>query len=130
MENLTEKTWGTEELIVSTPLYTGKFLYVKPGFRCSTHMHPVKDETFLCLGGSGIVSVNGFPKPFFEGCKQRILPGDWHFFASEEGMTLLEVSTEHRDTDVERINESRALTVRDCYYFECLKENGNTDSEK
>lgn len=127
MENpITAKVWGQEELLCSTPLYTGKYLYVMGGFKCSEHRHAIKDETFLCLGGSGVLSVNGAIFPFYEGCKQRIFPGDWHFFATEEGMTLLEISTEHKDEDVERRSESRALTVTDHSLFEVLRENGNS----
>ncbi len=120
MDNeITEKVWGEESLIFSTPLYTGKFLYVKSGYQCSLHMHPVKDESFLCLGGSGVISVNGELKPFFEGSKQRILPG----------MTLLEVSTFHSDSDVQRKSESRALTVADHRIFNILGENGNANTD-
>lgn len=108
-----EKVWGCEEILETNELYTGKYLYVQPGYRCSRHRHLIKDETFICVAGSGFISVGDAVKPFSEGCKQRILPGTWHFFGSMDGMTLLEISTMHSDADVERSEESRQISPAD-----------------
>lgn len=109
-ETIIEKVWGEESILVNLPdLYCAKYLYVSPGFLCSTHRHHLKHETFICVAGSGFIFVNGHLKPFREGDRQIIEPGTWHSFGSVDGMTLLEVSTTHDDSDVERSSESRRI---------------------
>ena len=99
---VTRKAWGFEKQLVNTELYCCKVLTVTGGKICSLHRHLVKDETFVCLEGSGYIEVEGHlarVQPFSE---LRIPPGTWHRFGSRDGMRLLEVSTHHDDEDVER----------------------------
>src|SRR5690348_17695693 len=96
---IVSKVWGEEEILINLPdLYCSKYLYVTPGYVSSTHRHAKKHETFICVAGSGFIQVDGNLKPFSEGAKQIVPPGTWHCFGSLEGMTLLEVSTEHADS--------------------------------
>jgi mannose-6-phosphate isomerase-like protein (cupin superfamily) len=105
------KLWGVEEVIVNRAEYCAKFLRVKPGYTCSLHRHRIKTETFHVLHGSGVIGVgDSGPLLVQEGLTVHIPPGKWHFFASREGMTLLEISTEHSDEDVERASPSHRLT--------------------
>jgi mannose-6-phosphate isomerase len=110
---VTEKAWGHEELIVSTPLYTSKYLIVKPGFQSSLHWHPLKDETFVVLEGECIIQTSQVRHPgkptLKAGDSIRIIPGLPHRFGSRDGCVLLEVSTKHDDDDVVRIEPSGPL---------------------
>ena len=107
------KKWGREFWIVNGPDYCAKFLYVTPGYVCSEHRHLVKTESFYVLEGSGIITVNGFITKVKEGDIVHIRRGAWHCFATAVGMKLLEISTHHQDSDVERSWESHALTQED-----------------
>lgn len=107
------KVWGKEVVFANTDAYTGKILYVQPGYRCSTHLHRLKDETFMCVEGSGVISAGGAYHRVGPGSAIRIRPGTWHFFASLTGMTLIEASTRHRDSDVEREDESRPIVMEE-----------------
>lgn len=103
------KIWGEEEVICNTPLYATKYLYLNPGFVCSEHRHPVKDETFHVVAGDGVISVQGKIQRVKVGDTVHVPVGQYHYFATKTGMTLLEVSTEHSDADVERLSQSHAL---------------------
>jgi mannose-6-phosphate isomerase-like protein (cupin superfamily) len=117
-EDIVKKVWGEEQILVNGPLYCAKYLFVNPGFLCSTHRHGVKDETFICIAGSGFISINGEVRAFSEGDRQPVSPGTWHYFGSVDGMTLLEVSTTHSDSDVERRSESRRIGSGDTELWE------------
>ena len=106
---LVRKVWGEEWYITNRDEYAGKILYVKPGFVCSSHCHRLKDETFACLSGRGVIEKNGEFINVQAGTIVPIPPGTWHRFASDIGMTLVEVSTRHSDDDVERKEESNQL---------------------
>lgn len=99
---LVPKVWGEEQYITNTDQYCGKFLHVEPGFVCSEHQHPVKEETFYVLAGHGAVSVNGGVRAVRVGDTIHIRPMDWHCFGTAGGMTLVEISTHHDDADVIR----------------------------
>jgi mannose-6-phosphate isomerase-like protein (cupin superfamily) len=103
MERVVEKVWGEEEWIVNNDLYCSKLLHIKPGYVCSDHRHPIKDETFYVLAGHGAVRIGGGVRQVKVGDTIRIEPLTWHCFATAAGMTLLEISTHHEDADVERM---------------------------
>ena len=52
----TTKAWGWQQEIVNNEEYCGKLLHVIPGFRCSTHFHRLKLETFLIKSGEMLLS--------------------------------------------------------------------------
>lgn len=107
---IVKKEWGEEEWITNTPQYCAKFLYVKPGYVCSIHRHPVKTETFHIISGEGVISVDGQIGFVTVGQTVHIPQGIYHCFGSLTGMTLLEVSTHHEDDDCMRANSSHRLS--------------------
>lgn len=107
-----DKAWGREEWCVHNELYTGKWLHIKPGWRCSTHFHNVKDETFVVVHGACFLEIEGREHIAREGdgFQYRIPAKTKHWFGvpSRWGpCTLLEVSTHHNDEDVVRVSPSR-----------------------
>lgn len=109
MTEIIQKVWGEEEVIVNTVQYCSKLLYVRAGFACSEHLHLIKDEHFFVLSGSGVISLQGKLHAVKYGDGLRVPPRTYHRFATQEGMTLLETSTHHEDSDVERLSLSRRL---------------------
>lgn len=113
----TMKLWGSEELLINTPKYCSKILRVIPGYQCSLHYHPVKDETFIVIEGSlGVEYIaNGKTiNTVLSGWRRDALhlpPNTPHRFwsASDERAIFIEVSTFHDDGDVVRLEESRAI---------------------
>ena len=53
------KVWGEERWLVNNRLYCGKLMILKRGFRCSLHMHKVKDETFFVRTGRMLFEIEG-----------------------------------------------------------------------
>jgi quercetin dioxygenase-like cupin family protein len=106
---IVKKDWGEEEYITNTLEYCAKFLYVAPGFVCSIHRHLVKTESFHVVSGEGVIGLDGHLHRVVQGNTLHIPRNSYHFFASLEGMTLLEVSTHHEDSDVQRANNSHKL---------------------
>lgn len=105
------KTWGREEWLVNRELYCAKRLYVTAGFQCSLHRHRIKDETFVVETGSGFIRLgDNYVAEVKPGDVIHVPPLMWHLFGSKLGMQLLEVSTHHDDADVERKQESGAIT--------------------
>jgi quercetin dioxygenase-like cupin family protein len=104
-----EKVWGREVYVTSMPGYTGKFLHVSPGFACSIHRHPIKTESFHVMSGQGVIGVDGRLQKVKVGDTVHIPQNTFHFFAAVEEMTLLEISTHHEDSDVDRASPSRPL---------------------
>lgn len=124
-----EKCWGCEEILVNTPRYCAKYLYVQGGFVCSNHRHLIKDETFICVAGEGFIKVGYQPPRWVRpGDTVRVEQADWHYFGSFDGMTLLEVSTHHDDADVERQQGSRAITWDDRAWW-TLRDNSQSKKE-
>lgn len=111
---IVEKVWGQEDWYVNGPLYCAKILKIKPGYMCSLHYHPVKDETFVVLSGDVKLEqrdVRGMPfeEQLQPGDERHIAPKTQHRFSSVGGAEILEVSTHHDDADVVRIVESRRI---------------------
>ena len=106
-----DKTWGYELWLVNTDKYCAKFLHLAPGYQCSLHRHPVKDETFLVLKGCCVVEAGAEMRELITGDRQHIAPGTWHRFSNhaETECHIFEISTHHSDEDVERREDSRAI---------------------
>jgi len=103
------KVWGSELWLVNEPEYCGKLLFLDKGATCSYHRHPVKKETFYALVGQVALTVDGrnyMLNPFSR--PKTIQPGQLHQFHGITDAVIMEVSTHHEDTDVERISESVA----------------------
>jgi mannose-6-phosphate isomerase-like protein (cupin superfamily) len=106
---LIQKVWGHEEIVVATELYTLKKLHLKKDFQCSTHYHPVKDETFVIDKGHVLINVMGMENVCGPGFTVRLSPGTPHSFRGITDAVIVEVSTEDRPEDSIRIDgeESR-----------------------
>ena len=106
------KAWGEEIWLCNTELYCAKVLKLYPGWQCSLHRHKLKDETFLVLSGTCQIELGGMEREMGPLERAHVLPGVWHRFRNEKGSgfcEILEVSTHHDDTDVERLEESRKI---------------------
>lgn len=98
-----EKVWGSEEWIVNTPLYCGKFLYLKKGKRCSLHYHKNKDETFYVLEGEILMEAGDKEKVMKKGDIQHITPMTKHRFSGLKDSVIIEFSTHHEEDDSYRV---------------------------
>jgi D-lyxose ketol-isomerase len=111
------KLWGSEFWMVNNELYCMKYLKVNPGYQCSVHAHAIKDETFVGFTGTlqltlydskgKIVNVLALDP----GAKYRIRPETFHSFQAINVTWVMEISTQHSDKDVIRLQESRRLTT-------------------
>lgn len=106
MVKTVEKVWGTELWIANGPLYCGKLLTLRKGFHCSLHRHPVKDETFYLRSGKVFFELGGKVVVMSPGQSVHVPPGTWHRFTGLEDSEIFEVSTQHSDDDVERMEPS------------------------
>lgn len=109
MVKTVKKVWGQEDWIVNCDEYCGKFLRLNKGATSSYHYHRIKKETFYCINGQVVLTVNGrdymlnqFSRP------KTILPGQTHKFRGITSAVILEISSHHNDNDVVRITESEA----------------------
>ena len=122
------KAWGQEEIVVNAAEagYCGKILHLRAGWRSSLHRHACKDETFFCVKGRVVLEwfdaaderhelmLDGDFRPAV-----RIHPGTWHRFYAVADPTdpgivasVVEFSTPHADSDVERRANTERLTER------------------
>lgn len=105
-----DRDWGRELWIVNCDEYCGKLLYLPKDAKAGDHYHNLKKETFYCLRGQTIVTLenkefvlNALSKPL------TIKPGQVHSFYGVSNALILEVSTHHREDDVVFLSEgSRA----------------------
>ena len=98
-----QKVWGKELIIANTEKYAGKILVIDKRAISSLHQHLKKDETFLCIEGKVILTVGNETHclgPYSD--PVHIPPGSWHVFKGLENSKIVEVSTEHKEEDVER----------------------------
>ncbi len=108
---LVNKLWGTEEWIVNDS-YCMKRLTLSPGYQCSLHFHPIKDETFYVVAGTVMLSLDGRMRRMEVGDYARIKPGQLHRFHCAEASgpaIIVECSTYHDDADVVRLEDSRKI---------------------
>jgi mannose-6-phosphate isomerase-like protein (cupin superfamily) len=111
--NVVPKVWGLEQWICNNRLYCAKILTVRRGAICSLHYHNKKDETFYVVSGS--VNLKLLDKTFTmsEGMSVRIPPTAAHRFwvdkTAKEDAVIFEISTQHTEEDVVRIEDSRIL---------------------
>jgi len=111
------KVWGEERWLVNSRLYCGKRMLLRRGWRCSLHMHRVKDETFFVRTGRMLFEIEG-PKGRLRrrvlgpGAVQHVPPGTWHRFSGLERTEFYEFSTTHDDADSYRRTESGPMPNR------------------
>ena len=105
------KKWGEERWIVNNRLYCGKQMMLRKGWRCSMHMHRVKDETFFVTRGRMLFEIEGpsgrvRKRMLKAGSVQHVPPGTWHRFSGLTRTEFFEFSTTHDDADSYRKTES------------------------
>lgn len=101
------KSWGREKWIVNNSLYCLKEMILLKDSCCSIHYHHVKDETFYCVVGEMLLSLNGEIQVLKAGDVARIMPGIQHSFYGVDSTSFFEVSTHHDDYDVARVTNSK-----------------------
>ncbi len=109
-----EKLWGSEQWLHNGDDYCAKLLFLNHGFQCSLHYHPVKRESFICVAGKVRLEVlqndghiqNIYLQPYQH---YTLEPGKAHRFrAITPTAVIVEASTKHSDSDVVRLEDSRA----------------------
>ena len=109
-EHIVIKGWGFEKWIVNKPEYCGKLLFFNKGKRCSWHYHKIKDEVFYIQ--SGKLTLRYSEDDNLDNAKEIILEsgdnfhvytGLRHQMIALEDTELFEFSTEHFDSDSNRI---------------------------
>ena len=104
------KGWGYEKWICNTEEYCGKLLHIIKGKKCSWHYHTLKDET--CYLHEGRLFVKYSDDDDREQAKELIMErgdkfhvyrGLRHQMLALEDSDLFEFSTEHFDSDSNRI---------------------------
>jgi len=107
------KGWGYEDWIANNSKYCGKILHFKKGKRCSLHYHKIKDETFYLLSGRLELVLSDSLEDFKKQNLSReilergqlvyIWPGRIHQMIALENSDLLEISTQHLESDSYRL---------------------------
>lgn len=112
-----EKRWGHELWAHNSPMYCGKILVVKPGFRTSFHYHELKHETFVLVEGRCLLYLGERSDPFGTigewhvlepGVAVEIQPYQVHAIKAidDEPARIIEFSTQHTDDDSHRLTEA------------------------
>lgn len=108
-QEIVEKTWGREVVIVNTPLYCGKILQFRAGWSGSLHFHLKKTETWYVSRGQLILS---WPDPATGIIYSEFLnvgdvvthkPGEAHLVEAVKDSDIFEISTQHFDDDTYRV---------------------------
>lgn len=100
------KEWGKEIIFADNHLYCGKLLVLKKGYKCSSHFHRKKDETFYLLSGMIMLDLNGATNLMKVGESVRVKPYDLHSFEGINDSIILEISSQDLATDSYRLNKS------------------------
>ena len=107
---IVQKGWGYEKWICNTEEYCGKLLHIIKGKRCSWHYHTLKDETFYLQEGKILLKYsddndrdNAQELILERGDKFHVYRGLRHQMYALEDSDLFEFSTEHFDSDSNRI---------------------------
>ena len=105
-----KKGWGSETWLVNNDLYCGKILKFNQNFRCSWHLHWIKDETFFLVRGK-LRIIYGDVDNIAESHEMMLNPGETfhvppgmrHQMIAEEDSEMIEISTHHEESDSIRI---------------------------
>lgn len=129
MIEIHEKSWGYEKWLVNSELYCGKILCVNNGKMCSVHYHELKDETFYVLKGDVCFMKNNAVFVLSEGETIHIPTDTPHCFGGVGDAEIIEISTQHFDTDSIRITKSgRSFDGMNLNSFEESIKNGLLDN--
>ena len=107
-----QKKWGHERLLHNGD-YCMKEMHLRPGFQCSIHRHPFKDETFYVVAGTMLLELGEEPDKLApnllrRGQHIRVPPSTWHRFSNyaDKECIFIEASTYDDPDDCERHTES------------------------
>jgi mannose-6-phosphate isomerase-like protein (cupin superfamily) len=112
-QEIVEKTWGSEVVIINSPLYCGKILKFRAGYTGSFHFHLKKTETWYISNGRILLS---WPDPATGKVYTELMrvgdvvthrPGEAHIVEAIEDCDIFEISTQHFDEDTYRIGQKR-----------------------
>jgi mannose-6-phosphate isomerase-like protein (cupin superfamily) len=96
------KVWGEEHWIVNRE-YCGKKMVLRRGYRCSLHLHRIKDEVFYVISGRILLELGDGERVMGPGDFQHVPPGVEHRFWGLEDAEIIEFSTHHEDEDSYRV---------------------------
>ena len=97
---------GLTMITVVNREYCKKILILLPGQAHPEQYHKKKEETFHVLWGSGMIRLDGVTDAMKPGDVFVIQPGTRHFFSSENGIVLEEISSTHYADDSYYTDES------------------------
>lgn len=115
VENLTvvPKLWGYEKWLENNERYCSKLLSLKKGYQSSLHYHKIKDETLILTEGHVRFELGDQILHMWPGNFVRVPTNTPHRFCGVENSTIIEVSTNHDEADVYRIEESREANLNE-----------------
>ena len=87
--------FGLTMITVVNREYCKKILILLPGQAHPEQYHKKKEETFHVLWGVGTIRLDGVEQKMKPGDVFVIQPGTRHYFSSENGMVLEEISSTH-----------------------------------
>lgn len=87
--------YGLTMITVVNREYCKKILILLPGQAHPEQYHKKKEETFHVLWGSGIITLDSVTQPMKPGDVFVIQPEIRHYFSSEDGLILEEISSTH-----------------------------------
>ncbi|RNC90846.1 MAG: cupin domain-containing protein [Synechococcus sp. YX04-3] len=93
------KEYGLTMITVVNREYCKKLLILLPGQSHPEQYHKRKEETFHVLWGSGTIKLDGESTSMRRGDVFVISPGTRHFFSSDTGIVLEEISSTHYADD-------------------------------
>jgi len=97
---------GLTMITVVNREYCKKILILLPGQAHPEQYHRKKEETFHVLWGSGTIRLDGMNQAMKPGDVFVIQPGTRHYFSSENGVVLEEISSTHYVDDSYYTDES------------------------
>jgi len=103
--SIVPKIWGREEWITNGE-YCGKKLYLNKGYRCSIHLHNVKDEVFYVESGRVYFDLGTSSCILESGQAIHVPRQTKHRFRGLEDSVIFEFSTHHEDQDTVRFTKS------------------------
>ncbi len=108
--NIVQKPWGTEKILINTPMYCGKILTIMGGEQLSWQFHKLKDETIYVLSGELYLYIGHSADiqeaeviKLMDGQSYRIQPGVFHRMTVNINTNVFEISTHHEDLDTYRV---------------------------
>lgn len=110
MNQIIPKVWGHEEILVNNKLYCGKLLYLKKGFCSSLHLHEIKTEHLYVYKGKVTFILEHEEYTLEPGMIIEVKPFQKHLFAGLKNSIIIEISTQHFDSDSVRFSESGRVT--------------------